>query len=145
MQAFKEDRDNYYAKHRTYVAIRVPQVDVSMKLKNRILSGEVRQEEAFRLERECLDALRRFDRRRFPRKDLVQLLAEYQHLCGGKRDYSAEYEELLKDRPWKDCRCAVCQALGINVAIFRGAERNRRRGFHNVYVIYNRLKRLRRR
>ena len=143
-QAFKEDRDNYYAKDRTYVAIRVPQVDVNLNLKKKILSGEVDQREAFRLERECLDALRQFDRRRFPRKDLVRLLSEYQHLFGGSRNYAADYEELLRDRPWNDCRCSVCQELGINVVIFRGAERNRRRGFHNVYVTYQRLKRIRR-
>ena len=121
----------------------MPQVDINVKLKNRILSGEVKQAEAFRLETECLGALRKFDRRRFPRSDLVRLLAEYQQLFGGSRDYSAEYDALLRDRPWRDCRCAVCQELGINVVIFRGAERNRRRGFHNVYVTYNRLKRIR--
>lgn len=142
-QAFKEDRDNYYGTRRKYAAIRVPQVDVNVKLKNRILSGEVKQAEAFRLERECLDALQKFDKRRFPRGDLIQLLADYQALFGGTRNYSAEYEDVLRDRPWKDCRCAICQELGINVAIFRGAERNRRRGFHNVYVTYNRLKRIR--
>lgn len=142
-QAFKEDRDNYYGQQRKYSAIRVPQVDINLKLKNRVLSGEVKQAEAFRLERECLDALRQFDRRRFPRRDLIGLLNEYQQLFGGTRNYSAEYEVLLRDRPWKDCRCAVCQELGIDVVIFRGAERNRRRGFHNVYVTYNRLKRIR--
>jgi hypothetical protein len=137
-QAFKEDRDNYYGQERTYVAIRVPQVDVNTKLKNRILSGEVKQSEAFRLERACLDALRQFDRRRFPRKDLIQLLMEYDALCGSTRNYATDYEELLRDRPWNDCKCE------IDVIIFRGAERNRRRGFHNVYVTYNKLKRIRR-
>lgn len=144
-QAFKEDKDNYYGKKRTYVAIRVPQVDANVKLKKKILSGEVRQEEAFRLESECLDALRRFDKRRFPRKDLVDLLIEYQSLYGSVKNYAAAYDEVLKERPWTECKCAVCQDLGINVIIFRGAERNRRRGFHNVYVTYERLKRIRRR
>lgn len=143
-QAFKEDKDNYYSKDRTYVAIRVPQVDVNVKLKKKIMSGEVRQEEAFRLERSCLDALRQFDRRRFPRKDLVDLLVEYQSLFGSVKNYAQAYDETLQDRPWKDCKCAVCQALGINVIIFRGAERNRRRGFHNVYFTYEKLKRIRR-
>lgn len=144
-QAFKEDRDNYYGKDRNYAAIRVPQVDVNVKLKNRILSGEVSQAEAFRLERECLEALQKFDRRRFPRRDLVPLLIEYQHLCGGTRNYTTEYDDLLRDRPWKECPCAVCRRLGIHVVVFRGAERNRRRGFHNVYMTYDRLKRIRRR
>lgn len=143
-QAFKEDKDNYYGKERTYVAIRVPQVDVNVKLKNKIMSGEVRQEEAFRLERECMEGLRQFDSRRFPRKDLIDLLIQYQSLFGSAKNYAEAYEETLRDRPWKDCECAVCQELGINVIIFRGAERNRRRGFHNVYVTYERLKKIRR-
>ena len=52
------------------------------------------------------------------------------------------YEELLTDKPWKSCPCAVCQDLGINVVVFGGAERNRRRGFHNVFVTYQKLRRL---
>jgi hypothetical protein len=142
-QAFKEDRDNYYGRRRNYAAIRVPQVDTNVQLKNRVQSGQVKQEDAFRLERECLAALRSFDRRKFPRSEMIQLLSEYQELYGSRRNYSTEYEALLRDRPWKDCRCTVCQELGIDVVIFRGAERNRRRGFHNVYVTYNRLKRIR--
>jgi len=142
-QAFKEDKENYYGAKRKYAAIRVPQVDVNVKLKNRILSGEVNQRDAFRLERECLDALQLFDRRRYPRAKLIELLIEYQTLFGSTRNYAAEYEATLRDRPWKECKCAVCQELGINVLIFRGAERNRRRGFHNVYVTFNRLKRIR--
>jgi hypothetical protein len=143
-QAFKEDQENYYGKTKKYAAIRIPQVDVNIKLKNRILSGEVRQSEAFRLETACLDALKNFDRRRFRRDDLIELLAEYQQLYGSTRNYSALYEEVLTDRPWKECRCNICQELGIHVIIFRGAERNRRRGFHNVYTTYNLLKKIRR-
>lgn len=142
-QAFKEDKDNYYGKKQNYAAIRVPQVDVNNKLKNRILSGEVKQQEAFRLERECLDALRKFDRHRFQRRELIELLIEYQSLFGGTRNYAVEYETTLKDRPWEDCKCPICQELGIDVVIFRGAERNRRRGFHNVYFTHNKLKRIR--
>ena len=144
-QAFKDDKDNYYGKDRTYVAIRVPQVDVNPKLKNKVLSGEVDQGKAFKLERECLDALRKFDSRKFPRQDLIQLLHEYQQMFGAeKKSNSAAYEELLRDRPWQDCPCNICKELGINVVIFRGAERNRRRGFHNVYVTYQKLKKIRR-
>lgn len=142
-QAFKDDRDNYYGRDRTYAAIRVPQVDVNPKVKKLILSGAVRQAEAFRLERECLAALEKFDERRFSRLKLVQLLHEYQDLCGGTRNYAAAYDELLSDRPWNQCGCAVCESLGIHVVIFRGAERNRRRGFHNLFVTYNRLSRIR--
>jgi hypothetical protein len=141
-QAFKEDYDNYYMADRRYTAIRVPQVDVNLKLKKRILAGEVEQSEALRLEQACLDGLRKFDQRRFRRDELVQILGEYQRLFDPRRDYSLEYERILKDRPWKECPCAICQSLGINVVIFRGAERNRRRGFHNVFVTYQQLRRI---
>ena len=54
--------------------------------------------------------------------------------------------ETLAARPWAECPCAVCQALGVHVVLFRGAERNRRRGFHNLFVTYRRLQaKLRRR
>ncbi len=142
-QAFKEDKENYYGADRKYAAIRVPQVDVNVNLKNRILSGQVKQSDAFRLERECLEALNLFDKHKFQRAALIELLIEYQSLFGGTRNYAAEYEVTLRDRPWKDCKCTVCEELGINVLIFRGAERNRRRGFHNVFVTYNRLKKIR--
>jgi len=44
------------------------------------------------------------------------------------------YRDLLEAAPWRRCQCGVCQDVGIQVAIFRGTERNKRRGFHNVYV-----------
>jgi len=142
-QAFKDDKDNYYAEDRTYVAIRVPQVDVNPAMKNKVLSGEVNQGEAFRLERACLDALQQFDKGRFRRPELLKLLNEYQQMFGvDRRNNMAAYEQLLAEKPWKECPCAVCRDLGINVVIFRGAERNRRRGFHNVYLTYQKLKRL---
>jgi len=144
-QAFKEDKNNYYTNDHSYAAIRVPQVDVNPKLKNRILSGEVRQQDAFRLEEACLEGLQAYDRRRYSRKKLLELLCEYQVICGSTRNYAEMYEQVLTDRPWKDCRCKVCKDLGINVVIFRGAERNRRRGFHNLYVTYQKLKNIRRR
>jgi hypothetical protein len=140
-QAFKDDRDNYYAPDRTYVAIRVPQVDVNPKMKIKVLSGEVNQGDAFRLETKCLKALDEFDRGRHRREDLLQVLHEYQQLFGAERkSNSAAYEELLKEKPWKKCPCAICRELGIHVVIFRGAERNRRRGFHNLFVTYETLK-----
>jgi hypothetical protein len=146
-QAFKEDKGNYYSRvkdelgnEKSYTAIRVPQVDVNVQLKNRILSGQVKQAEAFRLEKECLDALRAYDKKPHHRKELIQLLIDYQSLFGNLRNYAIEYEDVLKDQPWKQCSCEVCKTLGINVVIFRGAERNRRRGFHNVHVTYERLK-----
>ncbi len=143
-QAFKEDLDNYYATKRNYSAIRVPQVEGNRSLRLRIQSGEVKQETARKLERACMKALNDFDNRKGRRSTVVDLLGEYQQVYGSRRDYTEEYDQVLTDKPWKNCKCAVCKELGIHVIIFRGAERNRRRGFHNIYVTYQSLKKRRR-
>lgn len=143
-QAFKEDLDNYYTTKRNYSAIRVPQVEGNQSLRRRIQAGEVKQEVARRLEKACMKALVDFDNRKGRRSSVVDLLAEYQEVYGSRRDYTEQYEQTLTDKPWKNCKCAVCKALGIHVIIFRGAERNRRRGFHNIYVTFQSLKKRRR-
>lgn len=50
-----------------------------------------------------------------------------------------EYRRTLEEKPWEDCECPVCENQGIHVCIFRGNERNMRRGFHNVYNFYKNL------
>lgn len=47
------------------------------------------------------------------------------------------YETLLKETPWRRCPCTICSTHGIEVAIFRGNNRNRRRGFHNTRRFYD--------
>lgn len=138
-QAFKDDKDNYYTPNRTYPAIRIPQVGENPRLKKRIAAGQVAQDRARTLERACLDAMRRFDQDQASVDDVVGVLSDYEALYDGKSDRSAAYREVLEARPWRSCGCDVCQALGYHVILFRGAERNRRRGFHNIWVFYRRL------
>ncbi len=138
-QAFMDDRDNYYTPQRTYIAVRVPQVEKHLKLKKRILAGELDQATALRLERACLAALQAYDRGEGSLDDAVVILREYEQLHDGKKDRSREYREVLAACPWKACPCAVCTRIGIHVVVFRGAERNRRRGFHNLWVMYHGL------
>ena len=140
-QAFKDDRDNYYTPDGNLPAIRVPQVAGNNKLKKRILSGEIEQSEAIRRERECLRALIDFDVGERSLRETVAKLIAYSDLVGAKKAFSSRYEEILEARPWKQCECEICQALGIHIIIFRGAERNRRRGFHNLYVFRQELNR----
>jgi hypothetical protein len=70
---------------------------------------------------------------------VLTVLRAYEVVHDGRTDRSNVYREVLTDAPWKKCPCDVCQVLGIHVMIFRGAERNRRRGFHNIYVFNRRL------
>ncbi|WP_327023009.1 tRNA-guanine transglycosylase DpdA [Micromonospora sp. NBC_01739] len=139
-QAFKDDRDNYYTPTGTYVALRVPQVDGNPKLKARIRSGEISQAQALALERTALTRLRQYDADEIDVDPVVQALVDYSAVWDGKSDRSAQYRATLTDRPWRDCPCDLCKAIGIEVVIFRGTERNKRRGFHNLYVFEQRLR-----
>jgi len=139
-QSFKDDKDNYYALDRTYVALRVPQVDGNTKLRARVTAGAVDQRTARRLERTCLQMLRRFDVDGCDAASVVDAVVSYNQLLGDK-DRSREYAETLEARPWKTCTCTICKEIGVEVIIFRGADRNRRRGFHNLSVFAQRLSR----
>jgi hypothetical protein len=140
-KAFMDDKDNYYTPNRTYTAIRVPQVGENTTLKKRILSGEIDQKRALALEKNCMQGLKAFEKGAISVELLVDHLREYEALWHGEKDDSSRYRETLTDAPWRHCSCGVCKELGIHVLIFRGAERNRRRGFHNLHALRDRLDR----
>lgn len=54
----------------------------------------------------------------------------------GNEDLLEAYRELLSNKPWENCECPICTTHGIEVCIFRGNDRNRRRGFHNTAKFY---------
>ncbi|HWD41791.1 MAG TPA: tRNA-guanine transglycosylase DpdA [Fimbriimonas sp.] len=139
-QAFKDERDNYYAMDRTFTAVRVPQVEGNPGLQKRIKAGQVSQDAARLHERRCLTFLKEYDAGRRRVADVVSALCDYEKLYDPTHDHSAAYEEVLRVRPWRTCQCDVCRDIGYHVILFRGAERNRRRGFHNVWTFYRRLR-----
>ncbi|MEZ3118214.1 queuine tRNA-ribosyltransferase tRNA-guanine transglycosylase [Halobaculum sp. MBLA0147] len=51
------------------------------------------------------------------------------------------YRRTLRRRPWDECDCPLCTEHGVEIAVFRGNDRNRRRGFHNTYRFYRQLER----
>lgn len=140
-QAFKDDRDNYYTLDRTYTAIRIPQVEGNPRLQRRIRAGQVSHEAARRLEQECLAIFKAYDIGATSVEHLLEVLHEYESLYDPGADRRAVYREVLEAEAWRHCPCEVCRALGYHVILFRGAERNRRRGFHNIWVFYRRLHR----
>ncbi len=143
-QAFKDDRDNYYSDTYKYTAIRIPQVEGNPGLQRKISSGQVSQEQARRLERASLEAMKLFEEGRRTPSQVVEVLMEYERFYDPdtKKSHAAAYEKTLTDAPWRRCPCEVCQSLKYHVILFRGAERNRRRGFHNIWTLYRQLQRL---
>jgi hypothetical protein len=133
-QAFKDDTDNYYTATKPYTALRVPQVDGNTRLKKLISAGQIDQRIALRAEKRCLAAIRRFDRSEVSVDHVVEVLRDYEHIWDAKKDRSEVYRETLEAAPWQSCHCGICERVGAEVIIFRGSERNKRRGFHNLAV-----------
>lgn len=140
-QAFKDDKDNYYTPSRTYSAVRVRIADpkVTRELRQLMASGKLTQTDALRLEDEAWTALLGYAAGRVALDDAVAAVLRYEVPFDTHAGNVARYRETLADRPWEKCGCAICGALGIHCVLFRGAERNRRRGFHNLYVTYREL------
>ena len=117
-----------------FAAIRIPFVGRRLS-KNEEILGE-KSKILKRLEQECLMKLRMYDKDEIDLEDVLSTLTKFNKVTGGKPDLINFYKRTLKEKPWKKCDCPICSTIGIEVAIFRGNNRNRRRGFHNTYVFY---------
>jgi hypothetical protein len=126
-----------------YTAIRVP---VSRDPRNRRKLAEkgLRPEHVVDAERRALEALVRYEAGRLSLEETLDVVLVYDSLFERndleRRDLRRLYERTLRARPWERCPCAVCRAAGIHIVIFRGAERNRRRGVHNMHLLYRKVR-----
>jgi hypothetical protein len=127
-----------------YAAVRVPQSDRCFRALRLIEQGQRTAEQLQRLETECLAALRAYgERRQTLTGGMLDQLTEYDTLLAGERPGTRErIRRTLADRPWEACGCAICARWGVEVAVFRGNNRNRRRGFHNTHVFYGLIGRI---
>lgn len=153
-QAFKDETDNYWTLDREYSALRIPQVQGNPTLQKLILAGKIPQQKARAAELAALRTMKQFSERAASVRDAVAALRTYDEICADPDDARDSekvrrkneerydrYREVLEARPWEACPCDICRALGHHVILFRGAERNRRRGLHNVWAFYRRLRR----
>ena len=128
-QAFKDDKDNYYSRDRNFTAIRVPQIEGNPKLQARIRSGELCQDRTREMEQRCLWGLREYERGALAVEQVLKFLLEYEQIHHPAESRETNYREVLTERPWSKCGCEICSTIGIEVIVFRGTERNKRRGF----------------
>jgi hypothetical protein len=143
---------NYLLGPLSYTAIRIPFVnpEVEGTRGDNILSRTIERTtyaELERMERAALRAVRGYGRREATLDEAIEAVARYDTYQTRRLDGPTSrgarlerYRRTLKDRPWERCDCRICEALGVDVLIFRGNNRNRRRGFHNVRDFYGRLK-----
>lgn len=132
----------YYAEGGPYLTIRIPQTDVNPRVLKQIRSGAHAQEDLVARERRCLDAVAACGRGEAAPEEVLRELQAYEGCFDGKSKWS-EVLRTLVERPWEKCPCTVCRTLGIDVVVFRGANRNRRRGFHNLWYTHRQLSALR--
>jgi hypothetical protein len=168
-QAWLSANDNYYTLDRTYAAIRIPVASEERPKASRSKSVRAAQAAAQArqlgldldeglvgtatasladlqsAEREALAALGAYSSEQLKMHPTLKAVMAYDRLLGSRAFATdatireALYRETLRDRPWTKCQCTVCTTIGIEVVIFRRNDRNRRRGFHNLWVVRQRI------
>ena len=151
-KAWLRSGQNYFALDgKWYTAIRVPQ-SYHPKVREFVKSNGKSPEDVQSQEQLCLQMLQNYN-------DTKPSDAEFERLLDTIVEYDTyllrfgddglqirdktisreKYRHTLLEKPWKRCPCEICRRLGIHVLIFRGTNRNKRRGFHNTWTFYKRL------
>lgn len=127
---------------RWYAAIRVPPLSDPRTMKRLQLSG-ASEAKLRRLEKAALGQLRAFDRGADSVDAALKAVLAYDGLLARAElledGLIAAYRRTLEARPWKACKCKMCSELGIEILIFRGINRNKRRGAHNTLRLFERV------
>jgi len=138
IRAFKDNKFNYYSPKEHYTAIRVPSSDGTAALKRKISSGMLSQEYAQKMEKDSLHAIRSYDKGEISLEEALSKIISYEKLFKNKIP-EERYRQVLQDQYWKTCQCEICKDIGVEVVIFRNSNRNRRRGFHNLWQFMREL------
>ena len=123
-----------------YAAIRVPQSALSRN-KNALIKKNYDLKEVAELEDRVLKSLDSFKADSdidTILDDVIEYDSYFERISDGGEKLREAYKRVLTDRPWEKCQCEICKSIGIHVLIFRGYNRNKRRGFHNTYIFYHR-------
>lgn len=159
IRAFKDAKQNYYLPGngmglRYFTSIRVPQAIENPKLQRSVKKGIFRAEELVRLEALALGSLRAFDRGEADLEETLHNVLVYSAPLVEEKPYedcrgskalgllAERYRTTLSEKPWKQCSCSICQDAAVDVIIFRGSNRNKRRGIHNLAVYHHHIERL---
>jgi len=159
IRAFKDAKQNYYLPGergalRYFTSIRVPQAIENPKLQRAVKKGMFRAEDLVRLETLALGSLRAFDRGEAELEETLHNVLVYSAPLFEERPYEdcrdsvtlarlqERYRATLSERPWQQCSCAICREAAVDVIIFRGSNRNKRRGIHNLSVYKHHIERL---
>jgi hypothetical protein len=159
IRAFKDEKANYYLENNEggidyYTAIRIPQAMENARLMQGIKRGIFGAEDLQAREKKALASVREYHKGQGSVEETLDAVMDYhQFLIRGEASSHLDQERALaktrtriertlRDRPWQECGCSVCESAGVEVIIFRSSNRNKRRGFHNLGVYHRHLHRI---
>lgn len=139
----RSDQNYLGADGEWYAAIRVPPSH-DPRTARRLEDSGVSEKKYKAMEALALRSLRDYEKRRLGLEKCLQAVLEYDRLLfraeSDKKEMDAAYRRTLEVRPWELCDCGVCEHIGIHALIFRGLNRNKRRGAHNTHALYSSLR-----
>jgi hypothetical protein len=125
-----------------YAAIRVPPTR-DPRTMMRLKQSGVSERRLKNLENKALAALNAYDVGATSLTQCLKPILAYDSLLARSEsegnDVAEAYRKTLEAKPWRTCTCQVCRSIGINVVIFRGLNRNKRRGAHNTLQLFHKL------
>lgn len=138
-KAWLRSDQNYLANDGNwYAAIRVPPTSDPRTLV-RLQESGLHERDIKLLEKQAMSSLRKYARRAIGLERCLEDVLAYDALLERAQDYersAAQYRKTLESRPWEKCGCTVCINIGIDSLIFRGLNRNKRRGAHNTLQLF---------
>lgn len=124
-----------------YAAIRVPMTNDG-RTRKRLENAGAEIDKLQAQESAVMSLLCRYSRYEVAASEVLDAVIEYDERLSRSSDarsMRAKYERTLLDRPWEKCDCPFCRDAGIHVLIFRGSNRNKRRGAHNTLMLYGNI------
>ena len=139
-QAGMRTTTSYVMPGESFAALRIPEAGKSFRAKRMNEHAGLTDAAVSRMEQAALNGVRAYAARKASLDTALNALLEYDRFVTAERvDLTGPYRNTLERKPWEQCECSICKAVGVEVVIFRGNNRNRRRGFHNTYVFYRML------
>ena len=141
-KAWLRSDQNYLSTNgKWYAALRVPMTSDG-RTRQRLIAANTDIDQLEQEEQAVLDLLCRYDRDEVGISEVLDAVLSYDcHLERSSeiKSMKKRYKKTLEDRPWRECDCPFCKEIGIHILIFRGANRNKRRGAHNTLMLYGHI------
>ena len=137
----RSDQNYLCTKGNWYAAIRVP-ITKDPRTRKRLAENGADLEKMQQQEQIVLKMLKDYGDDKANLTETLNAVIDYDEQLlrsSETKSMRKKYERTLREKPWLKCTCSFCQELGIQILIFRGSNRNKRRGAHNTAMLFGEL------